>query len=54
MKDLLRVEDLTVEFGVHEGVLRAVDKVSFSIPPGGTVAPPWMVSVWNRITSPGR
>ena len=38
MKDLLRVEDLTVEFGVHEGVLRAVDKVSFSIPPGGTVA----------------
>jgi len=38
MKDLLRVEDLTVEFGVHEGVLRAVDQVSFSIPPGGTVA----------------
>ena len=26
MKDLLRVENLTVEFGVHEGVLRAVDK----------------------------
>jgi len=38
MNDLLRVEDLTIEFGVHEGVLRAVDKVSFSIPPGGTVA----------------
>jgi peptide/nickel transport system ATP-binding protein len=38
MKDLLRVENLTVEFGVHEGILRAVDKVSFSIPPGGTVA----------------
>ena len=38
MKDLLRVEDLTVDFGVHEGILRAVDKVSFSIPPGGTVA----------------
>ncbi|MCA0247433.1 MAG: ABC transporter ATP-binding protein [Proteobacteria bacterium] len=38
MKDLLRVEDLTVEFGVHEGILRAVDKVSFAIPPGGTVA----------------
>ena len=38
MKDLLRVEDLTVEFGVHEGTLRAVDKVSFAIPPGGTVA----------------
>ncbi|MBS0519121.1 MAG: ABC transporter ATP-binding protein [Proteobacteria bacterium] len=38
MKDLLRVENLTVEFGVHEGILRAVDNVSFSIPPGGTVA----------------
>ena len=36
MKDLLRVENLTVEFGVHEGMLRAVDNVSFSIPPGGT------------------
>ena len=38
MTDLLRVENLTVEFGVHEGVLRAVDNVSFSIPPGGTLA----------------
>ena len=38
MKDLLRVENLTVEFGVHEGILRAVDNVSFSIAPGGTVA----------------
>ena len=38
MKDLLRVENLTVEFGVHEGTLRAVDKASFSIPPGGTLA----------------
>src|SRR5258708_7018279 len=38
MKDLLRVEDLTVDFGVHEGTLRAVDHVSFAIPPGGTVA----------------
>jgi peptide/nickel transport system ATP-binding protein len=38
MKELLRVENLTVEFGVHEGVLRAVDNVSFSIPPGGTLA----------------
>ena len=38
MKDLLRVENLTVEFGVHEGTLRAVDHVSFSIPPGGTLA----------------
>ncbi|MBS0550553.1 MAG: ABC transporter ATP-binding protein [Proteobacteria bacterium] len=38
MNDLLRVENLTVDFGVHEGTLRAVDNVSFSIPPGGTVA----------------
>ena len=38
MKDLLRVENLTIEFGVHEGILRAVDSVSFSIPPGGAVA----------------
>ena len=38
MKDLLRVEELTVDFGVHEGTLRAVDHVSFTIPPGGTVA----------------
>src|SRR6185312_15077634 len=38
MNELLRVENLTVEFGVHEGTLRAVDNVSFSIPPGGTVA----------------
>ena len=38
MKDLLRVEDLTVDFGVHEGTLRAVDHVTFSIPPGGTLA----------------
>ena len=38
MNDLLRVENLTVDFGVHEGILRAVDNVSFSIPPGGTLA----------------
>jgi peptide/nickel transport system ATP-binding protein len=38
MKELLRVEDLTVDFGVHEGTLRAVDHVSFSLPPGGTLA----------------
>jgi peptide/nickel transport system ATP-binding protein len=38
MRDLLRVEDLTVDFGVHEGTLRAVDHVSFTIPPGGTLA----------------
>jgi len=38
MKELLRVENLTVDFGIHEGTLRAVDHVSFTIPPGGTVA----------------
>jgi peptide/nickel transport system ATP-binding protein len=38
MKDLLRVENLTVDFGVHEGTLRAVDHVSFTLPPGGTLA----------------
>jgi peptide/nickel transport system ATP-binding protein len=38
MKELLRVEELTVDFGVHEGTLRAVDHVSFSLPPGGTLA----------------
>ena len=38
MTELLRVDNLTVEFGVHEGVLRAVDNVSFAIPPGGTLA----------------
>jgi peptide/nickel transport system ATP-binding protein len=38
MKDLLRVENLTVDFGVHEGTLRAVDHVSFNLPPGGTLA----------------
>jgi peptide/nickel transport system ATP-binding protein len=38
MKDLLRVENLSVEFGVHEGIIRAVDDVSFSLPPGGTLA----------------
>ncbi len=38
MKELLRVEDLTIDFGVHEGTLRAVDHVSFRLPPGGTLA----------------
>jgi peptide/nickel transport system ATP-binding protein len=38
MKDLLSVENLTIEFTVHDGVLRAVDNVSFSLPPGGTLA----------------
>src|SRR5262249_28646397 len=38
MNDLLSVEKLSVDFGVHEGTLRAVDHVSFAIPPGGTLA----------------
>src|SRR3546814_8175061 len=38
MADLLVVRDLQVDFRVHGGVVRAVDKVSFRIPHGGTVA----------------
>ncbi len=38
MKDVLRIEDLAVEFRVAEGVIRAVNGVSFSVPHGGTVA----------------
>jgi peptide/nickel transport system ATP-binding protein len=38
MSDLLQVKNLTIDFGVHEGTLRAVDHVSFAIPPGGTLA----------------
>jgi peptide/nickel transport system ATP-binding protein len=38
MSELLRVQNLTIDFGVHEGTLRAVDNVSFAIPPGGTLA----------------
>ena len=36
--DVLRVRDLKVQFKVHEGVIRAVDGVSFRVPAGRTVA----------------
>ena len=38
MADLLTVEDLHVAFRLPEGRLHAVRGVSFSVPPGGTVA----------------
>lgn len=38
MPDLLNVKDLKVEFHVAEGVVQAVDGVSFRIPAGKTVA----------------
>jgi peptide/nickel transport system ATP-binding protein len=38
MPDLLNVNDLKVEFHVNEGVVRAVNGVSFRIPAGKTVA----------------
>ncbi|MDP6705423.1 MAG: ABC transporter ATP-binding protein [Alphaproteobacteria bacterium] len=38
MTDVLTIEDLAVEFRLAEGVIRAVDGISFSIPQGKTVA----------------
>jgi peptide/nickel transport system ATP-binding protein len=38
MTDLLRVQDLHVEFRLPEGAIRAVRGVSFRVRPGGTVA----------------
>ena len=38
MTNVLRVRDLAVEFQAPEGVIRAVDGVSFTIPKGKTVA----------------
>ncbi len=38
MRDLLQVNDLKVHFHVAEGTIRAVDGVSFRVPPGRTVA----------------
>ena len=37
MSEVLRIEDLAVEFRVAEGVIRAVNGVSFSVPRGGRV-----------------
>ncbi len=36
--DLLTVDDLVVEFPVPSGTFRAVDRVSFTVPRGGTLA----------------
>ncbi|MDP7641524.1 MAG: ABC transporter ATP-binding protein, partial [Alphaproteobacteria bacterium] len=38
MKDLLQVNDLHVHFHVAEGIIKAVDGISFRIPKAGTVA----------------
>ncbi|HJQ55314.1 MAG TPA: ABC transporter ATP-binding protein [Vineibacter sp.] len=38
MSALLRVEDLKVQFRVHDGTLKAVDGVNFAVNPGATVA----------------
>ena len=38
MTDLIRVNGLTVEFRVHQGVMKAVDGASFRVRAGGTTA----------------
>jgi len=38
VKDLLQINDLKVHFHVAEGIIKAVDGISFRIPKGGTVA----------------
>ena len=38
MADLLQVDDLVVEFNIHEGILKAVDGASFRIQAGKTTA----------------
>ena len=37
-EDLLKVDDVAIEFRVHETLVRAVDGVSFRVRPGSTVA----------------
>ena len=38
MTDLLAVQDLAIDFHIHDSVMRAVDGVSFRVRPGSTVA----------------
>ena len=38
MEELLRIEDLSIEFRVQGGAVRAVDGASFSVRPASTVA----------------
>ena len=38
MTNILRVRDLAIEFQAAEGLIRAVDGVSFTVPQGKTVA----------------